>query len=246
MSAESPATTAVLAAQVEEVAPLLGRLGARHDGGDAVARYWRSDLDRVVVAVSGMGRRRARAAAAALLERSSASRLVVIGVGGALTADLAIGALVVAETVVDDGGGLLGTDAAGVRAAIDAGARAATVVTVDRMVATAAERSTLRRLAERANGDRPAVVDMESFDAVAAAIERGVPATVLRAVSDGASEELPAFLERCRRADGDLDRRRAALAALAHPRSIPKLLALRRRVRLASEALAELAARAVI
>ena len=77
------ANIAILAAQVEEVAPLLARIGAKFDGKDRAARYWSSDVDRWAIAVSGMGRRRARAAAAALLDRSGASQLMVIGVGGA-------------------------------------------------------------------------------------------------------------------------------------------------------------------
>jgi nucleoside phosphorylase len=242
MSAGGRGPIAILAAQVEEVAPLLARLGARHDGQSLAARYWRSDLDRVVVAVSGMGRRRARAAAGELLARSAAARLFVVGVAGALTDDLEIGALVVAEVVAADDGPSLATDAAAASAAIGAGARAASVVTVDRMVATVADRAALRDWARRTRPG-PAVVDMESYDAVAEAVERGVPATVLRAVSDRVAEELPSFLERCRREDGDLDRRRAALAMLGHPRAIPTLLEMRRRVRRSGEALGELMAR---
>lgn len=240
---ERRAVVAILAAQIEEVAPFLAALGARYDGADAMARYWRSDLDGIAVAVGGIGRRRARAAARALLDRSGASRLVVAGVGGALTSDLELGALVVASTVIDGDGPPLRTDPRVARAAIDAGARAGTVLTVDRMVATVADRRSLRDSAIGSGAAGPLVVDMESYDALAEAVARGVPATVLRVISDTAAEELPSFLERCRRPDGDLDRRRAALGALTHPRSIPALLRLRRRVRAGSEALAELLGR---
>jgi nucleoside phosphorylase len=234
----APAKIAILAAQVEEIAPLLARLGARYDGRDAAARYWSSDVDRYALAVCGVGRRRARAAARALLDRSGASRLVVAGVAGALTEDLEPGALLVAAAVVADEGAPLVTDPAGVRAAISAGARASAVVTVDRMVSTIAERRELSRLAHALEWSGPVVVDMESYDAVGAAMARGVPATVLRVVSDGALEELPSFLERCRRADGDVDRARVALRMLAHPRSIGPLLRLRARVRSGGESLA--------
>ncbi|HVR30915.1 MAG TPA: hypothetical protein VMS86_15435, partial [Thermoanaerobaculia bacterium] len=83
-----------------------------------------------------------------------------------------------------------------------------------------------------------AVVDMESYDMVAEATDRGVPATVLRVVSDTTADTLPAFLERCRRPDGDLDRRRVILGAMMRPGWIPALLELRRRVRLCAERLA--------
>ena len=245
MSARASVRVAILAAQVEEIAPLLGRLGARYDGADATARHWRSDLDSVAVAVSGMGRRRARSAARALLDRSGARYLIVAGVAGALTSDLEVGALVVAETVVTEDGGRLDTDRHCARAALDAGARLGAAITVDRMIATVADRAALRALVPASAPERPLVVDMESYDAVAEASARGAAAMVLRVVSDAATEELPAFLERCRRADGDLDRRRAVLGALIHPASIPTLLELRRRVRRGAEAIADLLERVI-
>ena len=61
---------------------------------------------------------------------------------------------------------------------------------------------------------------------------------VLRAVSDTAAEELPEFLSRARKRDGDLDRRLAMLLAMMHPASIPRLMGLRGRVRHCSELLA--------
>jgi nucleoside phosphorylase len=185
-----------------------------------------------------VGRRRARAAADALLERSAAPRLIVVGVAGALTANLEVGALVVGRRLATESGESTLPDPAAVRLAVDRGARPATVVTVDRMVSTVAERQALLRALE-SESPAAAVVDMESWDAVAAAVARGVPATVVRVVSDGAGEALPAFLERCRRPDGDVDRRRVAWSAIARPASIPALLELRRRIRLCAEVLAE-------
>jgi nucleoside phosphorylase len=185
-----------------------------------------------------MGRRRARAATAALLDRSRPTRLIVAGIGGALTADLELGAIVVAEAVAADDAPPRTMDPEGLRAAIAAGARPATIVTVDRMVTAVADRTRVGLLARGIDPSRPAVVDMESFDAVAAAAARGVPVTVLRAVSDAADEELPEFLARSRKRDGDLDRRLAILLAMMHPGSIPTLMALRRRVRDCSEVLA--------
>jgi len=231
------AAIAIMAAQVDEVAPLLARLGARYEGRDDAARYWSSAIDGVAFAVSGMGRRRARAAAAALLERSRPGHLIVLGVAGALTEDLDVGAIVVAEAVVADDAAARATDPIGMRAAIAAGARPATFLTVDRMVTTVAGRAALADLARKVDGRRAAVVDMESYDAVVEAAARNVPATVLRAVSDGAKEELPEFLARSRKRDGDLDRRLAMLLAMIHAGSIPTLLRLRRRVRGCAEAL---------
>jgi len=217
---------------------LLARLGARHDGRDRAARYWSSPVDRIAFAVSGMGRRRASAAAAALLDRSGAERLIVVGVAGALTEDLAVGEVVAAEAVIADDAPARAIDPAGLGVALAAGARPATVVTVDRIVTAVKDRPALRALALGTDASRPAVVDMESYDAVTQAAERGLPVTVIRAVSDAANEELPEFLARSRKEDGDLDRRLTMLMALIHAGSIPALLALRRRLRRCSETLA--------
>jgi hypothetical protein len=101
----------------------------------------------------------------------------------------------------------------------------------------------LRGLVSESGYAGPLVVDMESYDAVAEAAARGVPATVLRAVSDAHDEALPSFLERCRRPDGDLDRRRVVLHAMVRPGSIRALFALRRSVRAGASVLGELMAR---
>ena len=163
-----------------------------------------------------------------------------------MTPDLTVGALVVADRVLAAEAPAIASDAPAIdvdpralRAAIEAGARPATVITVDRMIATVAERAALCALATGDAAGRAAVVDMESYDAAAVAAARGVALTVLRAVSDEATEELPEFLERSRKPDGDLDRRLAMLLAMIHAGSIPTLLALRRRVRRCSEMLAD-------
>ena len=261
------APAALLVAQLDEIAPLLRRLAARRAGGVRAASYWSGVHEGrpIAVAVSGMGRRRARAAAAALLDRSGASQLLVVGVAGALTAGLEVGELVVAQAIATERDAVLRAEPGDLRPARELGARPVCVVTVDRMVATPEDRRALLRWvpaesprprsgagegapSETAGGAwpertagavAPAVVDMESYDAVVEAIARGVPATVLRAVSDTAADTLPSFLERCRRPDGDLDRRRVVLGAVMRPRSIPALLELRRRVLLCAERLAD-------
>lgn len=249
---------AVLAAQHDEVAPLLARLGARRDGADRDLPRWRAVLGgtELEIAVGGMGRRRARAAAGRLLAAEPPRHLFVVGVAGALEAGLEIGELVVGAAVATEHGQVLRAEPGDLEPAIQLGARPAAIVTVDRMVTRPADRRAIVELVGpeldgwRAGGLRagaisgaavpapearaalPLVVDMESYDAIEAAAARGVPATVLRAVSDTPADVLPAFLERCRRADGDLDRGRAALGALLRPATLPTLLELRRRMRL--------------
>ena len=112
------------------------------------------------------------------------------------------------------------------------------ILTLDHIVATVAERASLLR--SLGSPAAAVAVDMESWDFLDVAKQCAVPCTVLRAISDASRENLPTFLERGRRPDGTLDRGRVALSALARPASIPSLLALRRRVRVGAEELAEL------
>jgi nucleoside phosphorylase len=73
-----------------------------------------------------------------------------------------------------------------------------------------------------------AVVDMESYSIVNAATNAGVPAAVLRVVSDSIDRELP-DLNRALNNVGALDGRKALKVALASPLSTARLLAANRR-----------------
>jgi adenosylhomocysteine nucleosidase len=90
--------------------------------------------------------------------------------------------------------------------------------TADDVVATAADKAAL--FAQTA---RP-VVDMESAPVAAVAAELGVPLTVIRAISDTAAEEMPAFLGKgYDRAAGKETQLRMALHLLTHPGDIGRL-----------------------
>ena len=79
---------------------------------------------------------------------------------------------------------------------------------------------------------------MESAAWARAAAAHGVAYVVIRAVSDDAFEELPAYLSRCMDKDGGIRRSAVALSALARPSTIPTLLQMRRRVRDCADRLA--------
>jgi nucleoside phosphorylase len=82
------------------------------------------------------------------------------------------------------------------------------------------------------------VVDMETYEIVSAAGRAGVPAAVLRVVSDTVDWELPDF-NQALNAQGALDRRKALGVALASPlRTYRLLLANKRAMRRLVEALA--------
>lgn len=201
-------------------------------------RVWRGHLQDspTVLAVTGDGERNARRGIEAALVSFRPSRLLMIGVAGALTPDLGIGDVIAARRVVEVGGESRSPSSELVTRAVQAGIQPGTVVTTGRLAATAEAKA---RLAAHPGIDSPAVVDLESAFYAQAADEAGVPWLVLRAVSDTATESLPTFLERCRDKDGAVRRGRVVLGALVRPWTLPTLVRLGRTVGRCSEALAE-------
>jgi nucleoside phosphorylase len=238
MSADNGAVswTAVVAPMAEELAALARRLrgaplpplGKRPPftvlGGGRIGHR------RVLLAVTGDGREHARTGLEALLRRLPVERVVAVGVAGALSPDLAALEVVAARAVVDPAGRRWPAPeppAPGLRSGL--------AVTAPELVLTAAAKG---ELYHRLASPDTAVVDLESSVYATVAETARVPWSVLRAVSDTATEELPGFLNACRDAGGAVRRGRVALRALAAPRSIPRLVALHRRVQDCSTRLA--------
>jgi len=197
----------------------------------------------LLATATGSGPRRAGAGVQRLLDTQPVTLLIGIGIGGALDPALEVGHLVVAARTRERQGPSLAPDPAWRRRAEALGARSATLVTVPAPVLSAGEKAAL--LGTLPATERPAVVDMESHAWARAASERGIPWLVLRAISDGAREDLPGWLAACVDPDGGLSRAAAAWRALLDPASWPQLRRLRRRLRVQSEALAALCQRLI-
>ena len=225
-------TIAIVAAMPEELAPLRARLSGplrtqSTSHRSLVVERGRLGGHDLALAATGDGARNAREGIAALLGASDAQALVVIGVSGALSPELATADLVVASRVVDESGEVREADDASVAAATRAtGGRAAVIVSARRIADSVEEK---RRLAQQAGGGL-AVVDLESASYVAAADRAKIPWIVLRAVSDTAGEALPPLLNRSLDAGGAVSRGRVLRGLLGDPGALPVLLALRKRV----------------
>jgi len=225
-------TIAIVAAMPEELAPLRARLSGpvRQQPtslSSVILERGRLGGHEVAVAATGDGARNARQGVAALLGAAGARALIVIGVSGALSPELATADLVIASRVIDEEGRVREADVEGVAAAARAtGGRAAVVVSARRIADSVDEK---RRLAQQAGGGL-AVVDLESASYVAAAAEAGIPWIVLRAVSDTAGEALPPLLNRSLDAGGAVSRGRVLRGLLGDPGALPVLLTLRKRV----------------
>lgn len=237
----SAAVTAIVAPLREELAAVLNATTARRRVRAGALEAWRGRIgaSEVVLARTGDGPRRAGGGLEALLEAFPVTRVVVVGVAGGLTADLAPGTVVVASRVLDGRQPAPEPDPGLVALARDCGATAVTALTARRVLCTRAEKENAR-LALPHEG--PAVVDVESSALAGVAARHGLPYVVLRAVCDGAGEALPFDLNACADELGSVSRSKVLRYALLHPAVIGSLWELRQRVARCSRELARVVA----
>jgi adenosylhomocysteine nucleosidase len=103
-------------------------------------------------------------------------------------------------------------------------------VTASRAANTAAEKQALSGGAD--------AVEMESYEVLSAARAASVPAVAIRAVSDGADEDLPFDMNRVFGEDGQVSLPRVLGQVLLRPGAIPGLIRLGSNSRKAAESLA--------
>lgn len=228
----APVRAATAVERVERTRTTLGGLAFGRLGGGPV-----------VLAATGDGARAAARGLAALLDAAPVGRLLVLGVGGGLSPDLAPCDLVAARRVVEAGCQVAAADPAWLAAAAALGAIPGTALTAPRILVTPAEkRAAWRGLEALGSEPGPATVDLESAAYARLAAARGIPLLVVRAVVDTASETLPLDFNHCRREEaGGVDEALVVGRALWRPRVWRDLADLRRRLRRSALALARLA-----
>ncbi|MGF1641098.1 MAG: purine phosphorylase [Rhodospirillales bacterium] len=195
---------------------------------------------RVVCAAADPGR--ADRAVRDLLARGCRG-LISFGIAGGLDPGVAVGTPILAATVVTPDGRRLPTDAAWrervrTRLASDVVAIGGDLVGSDHVVGDEAAK---RRLREASGA---AAVDMESHVVASAAAACAVPFVVIRVVSDGAGDVIPAWVPATIRPDGRPATAAVLRGLLARPGDLPNLVRLRANSRRALVTLRRVAARA--
>jgi adenosylhomocysteine nucleosidase len=206
-------------------------------------RHGRLGDREVLCLAGGMGPKRAAAAAEAVLRGWKPDLLVMAGVAGALSPELAVADLVIGDAVLSDGRLLLPPV---VPALPDARYRTGPLLSLPHVLVTAEDKRAAAIATPVSPEHRtpntehrtPLVVEMETAAVARVAIAHGIPWSAVRAVSDTAAESLPLDFNRLRSADGDLPTSRVALAAMMNPGAIPGLIRLGRNTSLAAEAVA--------
>ncbi|WP_375483981.1 hypothetical protein [uncultured Mycobacterium sp.] len=220
---------AVICAMPMELRPLRRRLRLRKTALGYVGKFG----GRLVIAsISGIGTARAHAATVRLLDAVDIEWVIVVGITGAIDNETRIGTLVLPELVANGADGsqyrpkplplgnthgvMWTTDSVLVDPAVHAGLRARGVISVDMETAAIAK-----------------VCD-----------ERGVPWSVVRAISDRATDaSVDADIIDLCHPDGRVNYLAVARYVTSHPGAVPRLVRLARDSKLAIERAADAAIR---
>jgi adenosylhomocysteine nucleosidase len=211
-----------------ELRPLRRRLRLRRAG---LGYFGRTGDRSVIAVVSGIGMARAHATTVQLLDAIDVEWLIVVGIAGAIDHETPIGALVLPDLVVN------GADGSSHRpTALQIGDAHGTLWTADELIVDPALHAGLR-----AQG--VVALDMETAAVAKVCEERGVPWSVVRAVSDQPGDVGVAGLSH---PDGRADFA-AAMGFLAkHPAGLLRLVRLGRNAKFATERAADATIKAVI
>jgi adenosylhomocysteine nucleosidase len=221
-----------LAPMPSELRPL-ARAASLRPGrlGDLSVQFGTIGAANVVATTSGIGMRAAAAVTERLLDASSISHLIVVGIAGGVGDTVSIGDVIVPEAVIDARNGseyrpvsLPHTTPRGL------------LQTSDEFVVGPEQ---VGRLAARG----VIAVDMETASIAAVCVRRQCPWSVVRAISDRAGDT-PIEVLGLARADGSPDLVAAARYVLTHPWRVPGLAKLGRDASRAARAAAEAAVQA--
>jgi adenosylhomocysteine nucleosidase len=213
---------AILAAMVPELQPLVRalRLAPAPPLGARAFRGTHGAID-VVAAVTEMGTQAATDVTTRLLDATAVDHVLVVGICGAVARELAIGELIVPARVVDEASGCV------LRPKPLGGSPRGVLMTTDSLHTDPA-------VIARFAADGVIALDMETAAIGMVCAARGIPWSVLRAVSDRAGDPaVDADLVGMSNADGTPNPGTIARFLLSHPRRIPSLLRLGRGMRAA-------------
>jgi adenosylhomocysteine nucleosidase len=225
------ARLAFVCAMPMELRPITRKLSLRKETIGGV-RLHAGTLDGrpVVATVTGMGTKLATEGIERLLDAVPVERVVVVGITGALDDVTPIGTLVVPEVVVDSASGaefrpdpLLPETPAG------------RMWTTDTLTTDPAELTRLR-------AEGVVSLDMETAAIAAVCVRRGVPWSVVRVISDRASDgSVDEEVFRLSNQDGSPNGKAVARYLATHPGRIPGLVRLARGAGLATRRAADVA-----
>ncbi len=224
----------ILAPMPSELRPVVKAFDL-HKGrsGDLEGHVGRVGGADVVATTTGIGIERGAAAARRMLDGADVDHVVVVGIAGGIGPSVGIADLVVPE-VVTDWPGRVGHSPAALGSLVPKGE----IVSSDQF---GFPPETIAAFIESG----VVAVDMETVAVAAVCVERGVPWSAVRAISDRADDDtVDEAVLGLAKPDGSPDLGAAARYILRHPGRLPRLLALGKDATAAANAAARAAARA--
>lgn len=195
--------------------------------------FYEADFDgtRVRVAVTGVGGARARNVAGAALQWP-ADICIAAGLAGSLRREHEVGRVCVSQDIMEmESGRTVTADAGLVSEAEKCGAVVMErLLTSSAMVLSGEGKSRLGRMA--------GAVEMESFAVASEAAARGIPVLAIRAISDGADEDLPMNFGELLDEQGNVSKAKAARALARAPQKLRAVMRLGRQSKTAASNLA--------
>jgi adenosylhomocysteine nucleosidase len=189
------------------------------------ARMARLRKQAVLMVANGPGPKLAVRAVNTVCENEKVSGLVSVGFCGALDPALAPCDIFIATEV-------LGVGIASLPSIPRGGYKSGKLISMDRVITTAAEKSELRKRGASA-------VEMEAGAIAERAEHWNIPFYAVRVVTDTATESFPLDFNRMRDAEGRFDRAKIIVAALRKPALFPALIQLNQRSKAAAQVLGD-------
>jgi nucleoside phosphorylase len=216
-----------------ELAPIVKAMGLESaEVGGSKAKVGRVGGVDVVATLTGMGMGPAREATERLLDATPVDHVMVVGIAGGIHPEIAVGDLVFPDVVVD------GSTQTEYRPDhLGSPEISGMIVSSDDFTI---EPAAVQRLVDRG----VVAVDMETGAVAAACVERGCRWSVIRSISDMATDHPDDAVLGLAKPDGSPDAKAAAKFLLTHPGRIPKLVRLAKGARLAATNAANAATRA--
>jgi nucleoside phosphorylase len=200
-------------------------------------------LPDVTYLLTGVGLRNAERAIRGAVARSTPDAVVHCGYAGALSSDLKIGDVLVAETIRGVYSAEVNPDLLRASVAVRVEGvtlRTAVFLSFDHVYVSAREKYLLAR---EFAADGTACLDMESAAVARVCAESRIPYLGIRCITDAFDEDLPIDLNRCRKRDGGFGLARMGWQiACVGPGAISGLLELQRRAKRCSQNLARVVA----
>jgi len=177
---------ALLSATWDEIILLKRDVQVADEGANGELEYKIGELygQPVVIAVTGVGIRRARAGTSFIIQKFKPRIIICAGLGGALSPDLKVGDIVLGESVIS----LRKNEAKELYSDLpfsEIECKKGALLTESRFINKPEEK---KRLFEASSA---LSVDMETWGVVEAAVQSGIPVASVRSVSDESHENLP-------------------------------------------------------